>query len=239
MATLFEQQQQQAAQQAAQQQKVGAVTGAIVQTIGRGLGYRTNILATAIELIGGVGIGLAQFFGDKKQAAVQEKQTAHQQFVTDNVDKILDQLNQAGLDLIDQDLNPLKPEFETTLYQNLYQTIGYQGNCNATIWFPGSQPGLGRQIWFQITNNGSVLVPTSSLQDPPVNLETYWSTKCKNVHDNWYNAYQDKLITEGRNAELAAFQSVLNKGRLIWQISFGVIISILVIIVFMNMMRIK
>lgn len=240
MATLYEQQQAQQQQQAQKQQLVSASVGAGVQTVGKIIGYSTDIWATLTSLIGGVSLGLSQFFSAQKTAKEQTQIAKNQQAITSAVDSFMSQLDQAGLDLIDQGLNPLTPQFETTLSNNLFQKIGYSGNCNATIWMPNTQPGsTNRQIWFQISNNGKVLVPTQSLQNPPINLQTYWTVKCNDVHDDWYNSYQNKLIIEGRNAELQAFQDALNKSSLIWQITFGSIITILVIVIFINMVRIK
>lgn len=248
MATLYEQQQAALQQQSQQQQLLKTSVGASVQAagevvgwkVGQGFlpGYSTNILATLTGLIGGVSLALSQFFENKKTAEEQQKISQHQKVITDAINSFMDQLDEAGLNLIDQGLNPLTPEFETSLTNNLFQKIGYNGNCNATVWIPGSS-GPNRPIWFQVSNNGRLLIPTPNFKDPPPNIQTYWTVKCRDVHDDWYNAYQHKLIIEERNAELQAFQSSLNKSKLIWQIAFGSITAILVLFILMNMVKIK
>src|SRR4051812_32176026 len=120
MATLFELQQAQQQKTAQQAQQRSAIIGSVVQTAGMLVGAVQSGLAEAIGAIGGAAIGLSQFFKTQAQAKQQERITAHQKFVSSNVDNVLSILYQAGNDLIDKDFNPLTPDFEQSLYTILY-----------------------------------------------------------------------------------------------------------------------
>lgn len=249
MATLYEIQQAKKQQQAQQTQQTSAIIGTAVETLGRLAGATTNFFATAIGVLGGTGIALSQFFKTQNQANQQAKITAHQQFVTSNVDSILSQLQQAGDDLIDRGFNPTSPDFEQALYTNLYSKIGYLGNCDISVWIPSNQSSANPntppsyvaatppQTWFTI-KSGS-LISTSALMDPPPNIDTYWTTKCQGIHDSWMMSYQDKLVAEGRTAEDQALQTTLSTSRLTWQVIFGLAIVILIVMVFFRSSRIK
>lgn len=255
MATLWEQKKAEQAKQLQQQKLIAAVGGTAVEigkqaVITQGLqtgaaasikGFQSaSVLAGIIELVGTIGVAAYSFFSTKKQAKARERLTKQQSATQNSVEGILEEIEATGLAIVEQyGVDPTTPEFEKILYDNLFQTIGYRGNCNATVWAPDSKPGqANRPVMFYITGNGRKITPGPGLVAPP-NLQTYWYVQCRNAKDSWVNAYADLLIREGRIRELEEFQASLDKGKKIIRITYALIFIILGVIVFYNATKIK
>ena len=196
------------------------------------------ILAAIIDFASGLGIAAYSFLSQKKRAKKKEKRTKGQAAIQSYVDLVLEETRLAGDTLIANDLNPLTPEFEQELYNNLFNKVGYRGHCNATVWVPGTSPGPNRPIMFKATKDGRVVIPVT-MKDPPDDLQTYWYSHCRSLKDKWVLDYQDQLIQQGRVAELEELQSTLRKGRWLVNGVFGVIFLFAIIFWVMNMRRIR
>lgn len=218
--------------------KKAAVSGS-VQLQQRAASYqRGAILATVIDLISGIGIAAYSFLSQKKRAKKKERKTKNQAIIQSYVDLVLSEISNTGSALVDQGINPLSPEFEQQLYNNLFDKVGYRGHCNATVWVQNTKPEPNRPILFKATRDGRVIVPVT-MQDPPNDLQTYWYSQCKGLKDGWVIAYQDLLIREGRMAELEELHSSIKTGQWILRGVFGVIFTVAIIFWVMNMRRIK
>lgn len=196
------------------------------------------ILATIIDLASGIGIAAYSFMSQKKRQKKKEKKTKKQAAIQSYVDLVLDEVNTTGDALIEQGLNPLTPDFEQALYNNLFEKIGYRGHCNASVWVPGTKPGPDRPIMFKATKDGRVVIPVT-MEDPPYDLQTYWYSQCNGLKDKWTLQYQDTLIQQGRTAELEELQATLSKGKWIVSGAFGVIFLFMGVFWVMNLRRIK
>lgn len=256
MATPAEIQKQKQQQQAGKSKAIAAVTGTVAQLAVEGSlriaeksgvsaaqrvasSYRGgSIIATIIDLASGIGLAAYGFLSQKKKAKKKEKRTKNQAAIQSYVDLILDEIKLAGETLVTNGLNPLTPEFEQELYNNLFNKIGYRGHCNATVWTPGTEPGPNRPIMFKATKDGRVVVPVT-MKDPPDDLQTYWYSRCRGLKDNWVLNYQDQLIQQGRTAELEELQSTLRKGQWIVSGVFATIFLFAIVFWVMNMRRIR
>lgn len=257
MATQNELRQQQQQQQASKNKAIAAVTGTVAQFAVEGTlkmaekagasasqqaiaaSYRQgSIIATIIDIASGIGLAAYSFLSQKKIAKKKKKKTKNQAAIQSYVDSVLDEVKMTGETLVDNGLNPLTPEFEQELYNNLFNKVGYRGHCNATIWAQGSEPGPNRPIMFKATKDGRVVIPVT-MKDPPDDLQTYWYSRCRGLKDRWVIVYQDQLIQQGRTAELEEIQSTLRKGQWIVSGVFGAILLFAVIFWVMNMRRIR
>jgi hypothetical protein len=238
MATTYETQRAAEQKAAAEQAKKSATVEAIISTTGPLVGFRSptsGFFYQAIQVLGGAAIAFSQYFDAKAAAKKKDKLTQHQQLILTSVDKILSKLESTGNDFIDKGQNPLTPEFEYALFNALFTEIGYRGNCNLTARMPGDS----KTIWFEMVKNGTVLVPTRGLIDPPPNFSTYWSNNCRNIRDAWLRNYQNKLILEGRQIELKDIQVSQNKQKLFFRVIFGLVFCILLFLFARNFMRIR
>jgi len=243
MATQFEIQQAQEQKRIQERTQTSAFIGTIIQLVGN----VKDDAGSLVSAIGGLIIGLAQFRQAKKEEKRQKQLTEHRKFISSNMESILDQLQAAGNDLINQGFNPMIGDFEQALYTILYPKIGYLGNCNINVWIPAKSNEPDKQAkyvaaqplntWFTI-KNGS-LISTPALIDAPPNIETYWTGMCRNIHDSWLMAYQDQLIAQGRIQEAQALKASTSKSVLTWQIIFGMAVTILIVMIFFRSARIK
>lgn len=243
MATAWELKQQQYAKDAKERQLVKGVTGTVAQVgskvildqaIKQGGAAAASaqsvqsagFLATVINLVGAAGIGAWQYFSGKKAAKKKERLDRKQAANVQGLDDLLTEINEVARIVVQEHgIDPTTPEFEKVLYDNLFKTIGYQGNCNMIAWMPGSK-GENRPIWFKVSQNGRVFEPVN-MDSPPPNASTYWFSNCKNLKDEWANIYQSLLIQQGRVRELEAFQETRRKGILSLRIVFGISFAIL------------
>jgi len=255
VATAWELKQQQYAKAAKERQLVRGVTGTVTQigvkasleqAVKAGGARATSateigaagILATVINLVGALSIGAWQYFSGKKAAKKKERLTRKQAGVTQNIDDILTEINEVGNIVVQEHgIDPTTPEFEKVLYDNLFKSIGYRGNCNMTAWIPGSK-GDPKPVWFKVTQDGRVFEPVS-IDGVPPNIETYWYVNCSNLKDGWAKTYQDLLIRQGRVRELEAFQATRRKSINILRAVFGVAFAILLFLVVKYGMAIK
>ena len=201
--------------------------------------YAGGLVAGAIDFISNIGIAVWQFTGQRKRAKKQEKLTRDQQKVRSGVDGILDAIEETGLQLVDQGVEPGTKEFEGALYKLLFNAVGYRGNCNVMAWSPNTKPGKNRPYMFRVTNNGKTLTPGPAMKAKVPNLQTYWYTRCKNAKDMWVQAYSQKLLAEGRLQELEAFQASLKKGKMIVKVVFGLLFAIMLSIFAIQATRVK
>lgn len=198
-----------------------------------------NVMADFVNLASAAWIGFQSFFSQKKKQEKQAKAQRHWENVNQSIDKILNQIIQTGLILARQKgVDPTTADFERLLYENLFEAVGYRGNCNATVWKPGSKPGSGRPVWFTISGNGSKLT-SHDLTNLPPNLQQKWYVHCKNAKDLWVKAYREFLIEQGRLQELEDFDQAHGKSVWTLRIGFGLVASILVGIAVFNARRIK
>ena len=238
MATAYETQQAEERKAAEERAKKAAMFNASLSVAGPLVGFKpptAGFWGQTIQVLGGAALALSQYFDTKAAAKKKDKLTQHQQLIITNVDKILSKIETTGNEFIDKGQNPLTPEFEYALYNTLFTEIGYRGNCNLTARMPGDN----KTTWFEMTKNGTVLVPTGGLVDPPPNFATYWSTNCRNIRDAWLRNYQNKLIQEGRNVELTDIQVSQNKQKLFFRVIFGLVFCILFFLFARNFMRIR
>lgn len=248
MATLTEIKKRKQQHQAQKGKLVGAAAGTAaellvedsLQKVGSaGTSYRVGaMLATAIDIVSGLGIAAYSFLTERKRTKKKEKRNKNQAAIQNYVDSILDEIKATGETLVSDGVSPLTPEFEQQLYNALFTKVGYRGQCNATVWHPGSKPGPDRPIMFKATKDGRVVVPVT-MKDPPDDLQTYWYSRCRGLKDNWVLLYQDQLIQQGRVAELEELQSTLSKGRWIVSGVFATIFLFAVVFWVMNMRRIR
>jgi len=246
LATQFEIQQKKEQTAAAKRKMRGAAAGIAAQLAvkeamksGGAAGFRVgSVLATVVDVVSGVSIAAWSFITQKKKEKKKEKRTKNQAAVQSHVDSVLDEINAAGEALISSGLNPLTPEFEQQLYNNLFNKVGYRGHCNATVWVPGSEPGPNRAIMFRATRDGKLLTPVS-MPEPPQDLQTYWYSRCHGLKDKWIMAYQDQLVQQGRSAELEELQSTMKKGRWIVSGALGLVMVFATLFWLLNMRRIK
>lgn len=200
--------------------------------------YRAGAFVSVIaEFAAGIGLVLQNFFSQKKRTKKKERELRRRSASQDYVDSILTEIGDVGHALIEHGLSPLSPDFEKNLYNNLFQKIGYQGQCNATIWAPGSEPGPDRPTLFKVTQNGRVLTITG-MQDAPIDLQTYWYSRCQGLRDEWILTYQNKLIREGRIAELEDLKKTLSEAHLVLYGVFGIIFLMGFVFWIMNLRRI-
>ena len=116
------------------------------------------------------------------------------------------------------------------LKKNLYDSIGYKGYCDADIWGPESDSLRGqpnRPVWFKITSAGAS-VSTSPGLHAPENIENIWYQSCKSIREGWILAYRNKLIREGRLAELEQLKSSSVKINLVYWLILGTIVGSLI-----------
>jgi hypothetical protein len=247
VATAWELRQQQKAQEAKKRGQIKAVTGTVaqagvkyslkaaVQAGGPAAASAKNIgtagvWATVINLVGGLGIGAWQYLSGKKRTKKKERLNRKQAASIKGIDGFLTEINEVARVVIQEHgIDPTTPEFEKILYDNLFKTIGYRGNCNMTAWMPGTE-GENRPVWFYVKQNGRVF-QNVSMQGVPPNISTYWHTNCKNLKDGWANIYQDLLIQQGRMQDLEAFQQTRKQGVKILRIGFGIGFAILIFFV--------
>jgi len=257
MATAEEQRQARKAKQTAQQKMitgtaVGVTTDFMKQQIEKDLlaqgGANASavkaisageFLGTIINVVGQIGLGLTSFFSAKKAAKKRERLTKKQEEVREGIDSILATIEETGLALIDQGAVPNTQDFENKLYKLLINSVGYRGNCNAVLWVPGSKPGPGRQYYYTITGNGRNFKAGPGLPTKLPGIETEWYVKCSNLKDVWTNAYQRKLVSEGRMRELDQFQQSLTKGKWTLRLAMGSVIGIMMLVFAINALRIK
>lgn len=255
MATLWEQKKAEQAAAFKQKKLIGSVAGTVVQ-IGKQASFSAAIAAgghaatsvtnfnaasgwaAVIELVGTIGVAAWSFMTQKKQRKKRERRLKGEEATQTSVSGILAEVEETGLAIIEQHgIDPTSADFEKVLYDTLFQKIGYRGNCNATVWQPGSKPSKNRPVSFYITGNGRKFTPgTASV---PPNLQTFWYVQCKNARDRWIIAYTDLLIQQGRLQELENFQASLKKGQRVVQAVFAIIFLIIGIIVFINSTKIK
>ena len=236
MATLREQQIAKKHQEQQLLRQVGSGLDVSASLIKTAVGAPTNPIGTLIDFISGVGIAAWSFLGKKKSAKEQQRLARSQNETKSTTNRILLEIRETGVALIDKGYTPGTKEFETLLVQVLYPKLGYKGNCNATIWAPGQEKN--KKVWFKISKNGRSLQTTPGFVAPD-NFQSYWYVQCKNIQDFWVNVYQDKLISEGRLQELEQFQTMYKKGNLILKIAFGGVFAILGLTLFINMIRIN
>lgn len=257
MATAWEQRQQIEAARQQQRRRIGSAAGAAVQ-IGKEATLQTaiqtgggtaalaanvqsgSIAAAVIDVVGNLGIAAWQYLSGKKAQKKKIRLQRKQQAVQDNAIAILQTIIETGSALVmEHGIDPTTPEFEQILVDNLYDSVGYRGNCNARVWVPGSKPGEpNRPIWFIVSNNGRSIRPVT-LRDAPPNFAAFWFTECRNAKDAWANTYMQMLIQQGRAQELADFQAAYKSGDKYMKIGFGIIGAILTFIIIRNMLRIK
>lgn len=244
MATKYEQKRaEKAKEKKSSDVVVGTVVGLTATTIQQAAtesvgGGGAGAVAVVIDLVANLGIAAWQFVTQRKETKEKARLTRKQTKVRTGVDDILLEIEETGLILVDEGLEPGTKEFEEALYRVLFKTIGYRGNCNIVAWKPGTKVAPGRPWLFNVTKNGRKLTSAPGLVKVP-NLQTYWYTQCKNAKDTWANAYMKKLVSEGRVRELHAFQASLKKGRLIVKVIFGLLLTVMLIMFSMQAMRIK
>lgn len=243
MATLWEQKKAEQAKAREQSRKIGAVAGTAVQlgkkVVLEGRTVPGSGLAAVIELIGTIGVAAWSFFTQRKQTKKRERRLKKETATQTAVDDILQEIEDTGLAIIEQHgIDPMTSAFEKILYDTLFQKIGYRGNCNATIWAPGSKPGPNRPIMFYITGGGRKFRAGAGLVIPR-NLQTFWYVRCKNARDSWINAYTELLIQQGRIRELENFQASLKKGQTVIRVIFVIIFLVLTVFAVINSLKIK
>lgn len=247
MATAWELKQQEAAKKAQERQLVRGVTGTaaqwgvkenLKQAIARGGGAGTaasqiksaGTFATFINLVGALSIGAWQYLSGKKELKKKERLTRNQENAIRGIDDLLVEIDEVGRIVVQEHgIDPTTADFEKVLYDNLFKTIGYTGNCNMIARVPGTT-GENRPIWFKVTGNGRVFTPINMAAVPP-NVGAHWHTNCKNLKDGWASIYQDLLIQQGRVRELETFQQARKKGVLTLRIVFGLVFAILLFLV--------
>jgi len=246
MATQWELKQQAAAKKAQERKLIGAVAGSIIElAVEAGPAApaavgSANILATVINVVGNLGIAAWQFLSMKKAAKKKERLQRKQQIAQDSVGEILATIQETGQIVVEEHgIDPTTPEFEKILYDNLFESVGYRGNCNARVWMPGSKPGPRRPVWFIVEGNGRKIIPTPNFVNIPPNFQQYWHSTCKNFKDDWISTYRDMLIQQGRLEELADFEEAHASGTKYLRIGFGIVIAITLFFIIRNMTRIK
>lgn len=243
VATLWEQKKAKQAKAREQSRKIGAVAGTAVQlgqkVVLKGGTVPGSGLAAVIELVGTIGVAAWSFFTQKKQTKKRQRRLKIEGATQTAISDILQEIEDTGLAIIEQHgINPMTSDFEKVLYDTLFQRIGYRGNCNATIWEPGSKPGPNRPVRFYITGGGRKFSAGMGRPLPP-NLQTFWYVQCKNAKDKWINTYTQLLIQQGRLRELEDFQASLKKGQTIIRIVFIIIFLVLGIFAFVSSTKIK
>jgi hypothetical protein len=249
LATAWELRQKEFAKQAKEKALVRGVTGTLAQgaaryaisqeiaRTGTSATATAGLWATTINLVGALGIGAWQYFSSKKRLKLKTRLTRKQKAQVTGIDDLLTEINEVGSVVVQEHgIDPTTPEFEKVLYDNLFETIGYRGNCNMTAWIPGSKKP--RPIWFYVKQNGRVLEPVN-MDAVPANISAHWYTNCKGLKDGWANTYQDLLIQQGRVQELEAFQQTREKGVKILRAVFGISFAILLFFVIKYGLTIK
>lgn len=186
-----------------------------------------STLSSAIDLISGAVLATMSYLRSKQEAKKQERVAAATSATGDYVNKALATLEQTGYDLIDQNIKPGTLEFEMALKKNLYDSIGYQGYCDAVIWAPESENLKGqpnRPIWFTITSAGASVSTLPGLH-APANIENIWYNGCKSIRERWILSYRNKLVREGRLAELSQIQSSSVRINLVYWLILGTVVG--------------
>lgn len=242
MATLFEQRQakQQQKEQFNQLIRSGIDTARQVverQLVRGGLVEPVGGAAAIINAVSGIGLAAFQFIRTRRTARRQQRKQEELAESTNFLTNILDVLEEHGNLLIAEGYVPNTPEFETLLSEITKEVTGYKGYCNAEVYSP---PGEGpRKLWFTATNNGALVVATSDWRRPPPNLQSYWYSRCKNMHDRWVEQYQKLLIQQGRAAEIQEIEDIYSSRKLYFQIGSGVAFSVLFFLLVRNALKIK
>lgn len=228
-----------------------AVTGFVVSTGTEVIqksagGTGAGPWGTIVSLVGNLGIAAWQYLsGQKFQKGMAKEQGAITKAHGTVVEK-LEAIQLTGFNLIDQGMKPGTTAFEKELVRLLYDTVGYKGQCNIDAWAPPPKPKKGqrakpetkRKIQFYVRGNGTQLTPVGRFKPHPY-LQSYWSAQCKNIRDSWIEAYQGRLIEEGRFQELEELQSSLKKGTKIARIALGGTALILLIIMVRYSMKME
>jgi hypothetical protein len=217
----------------------GAATQIAVSHV-RGGFTASDVLAGLIEAGSAAAVMARQYFRDKRRAKRAERRQKAYMQIYKNTDEILSLIQDTGDVVIEEHgIDPTTPEFEKILKDNLYQKVGYQGYCNATVWMPGSKPGPGRMIWFIAKNGGRTVTPVNMGAAIPPNFAVDWYIDCRGMRDRWAGRYQDLLIDQGRLQELEAFQRSYKKGITIIRVVFGLILTILFVMAIRYSLKIK
>jgi len=227
MESVWERKKRLAAEEAKKRKVVRAVTGTIAQTgldltkAAAGFKFGSDpaaISAAIINIVGTVSLVAWQYLKAKKEQKIRARKDKHQQMSQTAVDTSLDSILQIGLIAIkEHGIDPTTSEFEKVLYDNLFKTIGYRGNCNIA-----ARSGH----MFSVTKNGRIFTGHGMFTAPP-NIQTYWRIQCRNMRDLWVETYRNMLIEQGRTEELDMFQSAQKKGVLALRVGFGIIFSML------------
>lgn len=184
----------------------------------------------AIDFLSAIGLAVFGFVNSKERMEKQQKKQKAQATVENYVLDVLSTIQQTGLELIKAGLQPGTELFETNLKNNLYDVVGYKGNCEADIWAPDTVTLVGnpeRPIWFSVRNRGASLATAPALIAPN-NLSTLWYNSCRSIRDGWMQVYINKLRAEGREAEIKQIQSDYFNINVIYWLFFGGILSVLV-----------
>jgi hypothetical protein len=201
---------------------------------------------TFVSLVGNLGIAAWQYVSGKK---FQKSMTAEQEAIAKahgTVDEKLEAIQLTGFNLIEQGMKPGTTAFENEMVKQLYDTVGYKGQCNIDAWAPEEKKKKGqrtkrgsqRRVQFYVRGNGTSLKPGAGFKPHPY-LQSYWSAQCRNIRDSWVEAYQGKLVEEGRFRELEELQSSLKKGTKIARIALGGTALVLLIIMVRYSMKME
>lgn len=185
----------------------------------------------AIDFFTAIGLAVFGFVSGKERQEKQQQKQKAQDSVENYTLDVLSTINQTGLELVKAGLQPGTELFEVNLKNNLYDLVGYRGNCEADVWAPNTEVSVGkpeRPIWFTVRNNGASLSIAPALIAPG-NLSTLWFNTCRSIRDGWMQAYINKLRAEGKEAQIKQIQSDYFNANVIYWIFFGGLTSVLLI----------
>jgi len=171
-------------------------------------------MAQFLGVIGNLGIMAWQFMRGKKRSRRRSTRLELEENTKNEITNILNKIYNTGMGLVDEGYNPITAKFEKRMFDLLFQEVGYQGNCNATVWVPKTKPGEGRPIWFRVENNGRTLTPVT-LSNAPPNLQSYWYSRCAGAKTDWMREYQNLLISISRSEVLTEQEGHQKKASLI------------------------
>lgn len=220
-----------------------AVTTGVISKSADASTYATeNIFATLIRLGTAIGMGVYNFLGAKKDQKKAEKLSKAKEASSNAINTALRDIYEYGLSLIEQtNISPTDPNFEKLLASKIFAMTGYRGNCDADVFAPQAEvtgqataEPAKRIPWFKIRNGRVTPEPGVVVPD---NADTMWMVGCQNNQSRWVIAYRNKLIREGRQAELQKLESQFSAGKWGLRISFGLLGLIAAGVFLYNMSR--